>query len=202
MAYVFLLCLGFFIWQEINKGDELFFFAEKRNLFLNTFFSFATLLGEWHGYILVAVIFFILKKYEAILLIGLTGGAASLVANLLKNTFKHPRPKPYFRQFGQDISALTVKGHQLLESQTSSFPSGHTISAFAFFTVLAFFSKSHFLKIIFLILAIFSGVSRIYLVHHFLEDVLFGSLIGVLTGFFLFYEQKYISKMPYFFVKK
>ncbi|MFK7946578.1 MAG: phosphatase PAP2 family protein [Saprospiraceae bacterium] len=186
IPYVIILIAGIVIVSQIEKGDVLFYFADNRTTFLNTFFIFATKLGEIAGYLLFIVIFlFIRFRYS--ILIAFTAASAGIVAAILKNLFRHPRPKPYFGKLGIDISDIAVAGQPLLNSQISSFPSGHTISAFAFFTVLALLTKNNFVKLTCLLLAIFVGLSRIYLVHHFLEDVLLGSFIGVLIGFLLHY---------------
>jgi len=62
-----------------------------------------------------------------------------------------------------------------------SFPSGHTITAFAFFLALTFFTKNHAWQVLYFVLAVLVGFSRIYLQQHFAIDVLVGSLVGVLV---------------------
>jgi membrane-associated phospholipid phosphatase len=62
------------------------------------------------------------------------------------------------------------------------------VSAFAAATVLALYCKnSSMLQVLFLILAVAVGFSRIYLSQHFLPDVLAGSLIGVAGGWLCVY---------------
>jgi membrane-associated phospholipid phosphatase len=182
-AYILFLFLGIGLRLQSEKGDLIFYFAAHRTAFLDTFFGFATKLGELGGYILVALGALLLRQYREGIFVAVLGGASSLVAAILKNIFQQPRPKPYFQQLGRDITEIAVVGHPLLESQKSSFPSGHTIAAFAFFTALAIFSKSKVLKVFWLLLAVIVGLSRIYLVHHFLEDVLLGSFVGVALAF-------------------
>lgn len=192
IPYSILLVIGIVLLTQIEKGDLIFFFAENRTPFLNQFFGFATKLGEIVGYALFFIVFLFIR-YRYSILIGFTALSAGIAAAILKNIFRHARPKPYFGKLGNDISDIAVAGHPLLNSQMSSFPSGHTISAFAFFTVLALFTKSNFLKMLCLILAVFVAISRVYLVHHFLEDVLLGSFIGVLVGFLLHYFHNKVS---------
>jgi membrane-associated phospholipid phosphatase len=67
-----------------------------------------------------------------------------------------------------------------------SFPSGHTASAFALFIGMAFFTQNKYLKAVCLLLALGVGYSRVYLALHFPEDVLAGSLIGVLCALLLY----------------
>ena len=61
-----------------------------------------------------------------------------------------------------------------------SFPSGHTVSAFALFAFFAFLSKNKY-GFIWLIFAVLTAFSRIYLCQHFLIDTFAGSVIGTVT---------------------
>jgi membrane-associated phospholipid phosphatase len=72
----------------------------------------------------------------------------------------------------------------------NSFPSGHALSAFALFFCLLFVSRSHFLKILFFILALLAAYSRVYLSQHWLIDIYVGSIIGFLFSL-LFYSVFY-----------
>jgi membrane-associated phospholipid phosphatase len=186
IGYFCFLIASLILLTQIQKGDVILYFANHRTPFLNTFFIRATQSGEGFGYLLFGLIF-LFVRYRYTILLGLTAGFVGIVAAILKNIFRHPRPKPYFAKLGQDISDIAVAGQPLLESQISSFPSGHTMSGFAFFTILAILSKQNSLKILCLIAAVLVGLSRIYLGQHFLEDVLAGSFCGVSIAFTLQY---------------
>jgi membrane-associated phospholipid phosphatase len=186
VGYFCFLLSGLVLLTQIEKGDVIFYFAENRTDFLNLFFIKATQLGEGIGYALFGIIFLFIR-FRYTILLAFVAGSVTICAAIFKNFFGHPRPKPYFAKLGQDISDLAVTGQPLLESNFSSFPSGHTMSGFAFFTILAILSQKNGLKILCLILAILIGTSRIYLVHHFLEDILLGSFFGVLLAFILQY---------------
>lgn len=69
----------------------------------------------------------------------------------------------------------------LLPPDQFSFPSGHTITAFAILTPLMFFYPV-FLPL-FLFLGISIGMSRILLGMHFLSDVLAGAALGIGAGY-------------------
>lgn len=193
IGYFILFSIGIFLLTQIEQGDAIFYFSEIRSEQLDIFFKIATALGEAIGYLLAAIILLFIRFRYSILM-AITAASVGLLAAILKNIFRHPRPKPFFQELGQDISEIAVSGVPLLESKISSFPSGHTLSGFAFFTVLALITKYDSLKIIFLVTACFVGVSRIYLVHHFLEDIVFGSFCGILLAFGLFY---FHNKLPY-----
>lgn len=62
----------------------------------------------------------------------------------------------------------------------NSFPSGHSAAAFAFFSFLAYLLRDNkFAQITCAIAAVLAAYSRVYLSQHFLEDILFGSVIGL-----------------------
>ena len=80
----------------------------------------------------------------------------------------------------------------------SSFPSGHTFSAFAIYTFFALVSKQKWVSLLCSLLAIGVGFSRVYLNQHFLEDIYLGSILGVglAVGYYYFSEflaSKYIK---------
>lgn len=64
-----------------------------------------------------------------------------------------------------------------------SFPSGHTIAAFAFWGSLSVFFKQK-TGIFFGIISILVGLSRVYLSQHFMADVAAGTLLGILISLF------------------
>ena len=70
-----------------------------------------------------------------------------------------------------------VKGIEMLHSL--SFPSGHTTSAFSGALVLTYVTPKKYWGVLYLLLAIAIGYSRMYLSEHFFEDVVGGSVIGV-----------------------
>lgn len=186
IGYAAFLLSGLILLSQIEKGDVIFYFSEHRTPFLNYFFIKMTQLGEGIGYIVFGLIF-LFVRYRYTILLGFTVLSVAIVSNFFKWVFSHPRPKPYFAKLGRDISEIAVAGQPLLESQVSSFPSGHTMSGFALFTILALLSKKNIVKILCLIIAILVGISRVYLAHHFLEDILIGSFLGVLIAFMLQY---------------
>ncbi len=85
-----------------------------------------------------------------------------------------PRPTKYFENTETLHLVEGVKMHGM-----NSFPSGHTITAFAIFIILALIVKKNYLKVFFTTIAILAGFSRVYLSQHFLEDIFSGALIGI-----------------------
>lgn len=86
-----------------------------------------------------------------------------------------PRPKTWFAEQGQALNfvpGVDVHAH-------NSFPSGHTLTAFALFFLLTLLLPKRGWGWLFLGLASLAGFSRIYLAQHFPTDVFFGSFLGI-----------------------
>ena len=73
----------------------------------------------------------------------------------------------------------------ILPPDNYSFPSGHSITAFAIAIAIGLFYP--YLQLCLLVVALLIAASRIVLGMHFLSDVLAGSTIGVVLGFTSFH---------------
>lgn len=102
---------------------------------------------------------------------------SGFVAQVFKNLYPSPRPRLFFEHSHilSFIDGVTL-------SNSSSFPSGHTTTAFAVATVLVLVLKNTKWQLLILLMALGVGYSRIYLGQHFLGDVLVGIFIGTLSG--------------------
>jgi len=143
------------------------------------FFAWYTHMGDG----LTCVIFTLILlcfNYRWGFLMGTSYVVTSLLAQVLKFIFNAPRPIIYFKN---EVSRMyLVKGVEMLELH--SFPSGHSISAFSAGVVLTYIAPKKSWGILFLILAVLVGYSRMYLSEHFFEDVTVGSAIGVFITIF------------------
>ena len=157
------------------------------NSFYNVYVDFVMIYWTWLGTGLFVFIIGILLLFNKIrqgvfILSGLL--LSSIVAQILKHIFFPGvlRPKLYFSELG--ISPRLIEGVSLHSHH--SFPSGHSTSGFFLFFALILLYPKPGGRIIFFILAVGIGFSRIYLWQHFPADVLAGSLIGVLTALSLY----------------
>lgn len=107
----------------------------------------------------------------------LLGGIVSVVG---KRIFDEPRPFSYFQEHLPDIQLPLVEGVKIHYSY--SFPSGHTITAFALVMCILLVIKNKYWSIPLLLIASLVGYSRIYLSQHFAIDVFVGSIIGVISA--------------------
>jgi membrane-associated phospholipid phosphatase len=131
---------------------------------------------------LIALMFFYFKRKQSGFALLYSFLISGLAAQLIKNLVNSPRPKLYFEAgtYLNFVDGVTLTG-------SSSFPSGHTATAFAIATVLVLMMKNKDWQIFILMAALLVGYSRIYLAQHFLLDVIVGALLGTISGIVSFY---------------
>lgn len=125
-----------------------------------------TEIGGIIGFLLIALIVFIGdKKRDAFWNLIIAVVINFLLITLIKVIVLRPRPE--------------VPG-TVVNEPFSSFPSGHSSRAFVIFGVLASFYRKYLIG--FYLIAIIVAFSRLYLGVHYLSDVVFGSLIGIVIA--------------------
>ncbi|MEB8328383.1 phosphatase PAP2 family protein [Flavobacteriaceae bacterium KMM 6897] len=152
-----------------------------RNPVLTRYFKFVTEVGDVHGYLIVLGISilltaFIFKRWKYIAQISLVLFLATLSNVMLKRFIDRARP---------GIEHLVVV-------KTLSYPSGHAMSAMAFYGFLIYLvyriKMNRILKLglyVFLVILILSiGISRIYLGVHFPSDIAGGFIAGLIWVIF------------------
>ncbi len=184
---------GAFLMLATDKGAVVLWINDNHSTFGDFFFKYFTHVGDGLALALIGILLYFKKFYPA-LFFTLSGILAGLLAQLLKRSvFKGwPRPVAYF----EHIDLNLVEGVKINHFET--FPSGHTAAGFAMaFSLFLIFNKTKYTGILFFIVALLIGASRIYLAQHFFIDTYFGSLLGVL-GVFLaqFITKKIIQKKP------
>ncbi|MGF2412301.1 MAG: phosphatase PAP2 family protein, partial [Ferruginibacter sp.] len=113
---------------------------------------------------------------------------SGIAVQIIKNLTNAPRPKLFF-EAGQYLHF--IDGVSL--ANNSSFPSGHTATAFAIATVMVVMMKDKSWQLLILIATVLVGYSRIYLAQHFLLDVMIGAIIGSASGVLAVYLAKNIK---------
>ena len=173
----FLLIFGVLL--IVFSKTELHIISNEANTpFLDTFFKYATYLGDG-TFIAVLFIILLFVKYRFAFAF-LTGSlATAIVVNLFKKVILHDmyRPSKYFELY-ETYKLHLVEGVKMHSLQ--SFPSGHTATAFNLFFMLALIVKSNSLKLLFFVMAILVAYSRVYISQHFLIDITAGSVLGVI----------------------
>ncbi len=151
--------------------------------FADIFFTYYTDVGDGLFSVALVVMLFLLLKDKRLSVAMLSAFLlAGLLAQILKRIANEARPKLYFKagQYNHFIDGVTL-------SNTASFPSGHTATAFAAATVLAMITKNKTVQVLVFLAAVMVGFSRIYLAQHFILDVLVGAVTGCGAGIFCMY---------------
>lgn len=167
--------------------------------FFDCFFKYITELGGSIPWIIIGLL--LLYKVKISLFLTASQLVATLITTPLKHIFHVARPSVLLSEMGIDFH--TVAGVAL--HVKNSFPSGHTSSAFALFFAIAVLCKKPWQKALCLFLALLAGFSRIYLSQHFLQDVLAGSIIGivaVLAISYWFTEKKWCEQNTLYYITK
>lgn len=151
------------------------FIISFRNPELTSILQFITHVGDLKGYLIVtglctALFYWKFKSWRFVVELIVVQGVAALSNVALKRVINRARPD----------------ADHLVSVETLSYPSGHAMSAIAFYGFLIYliyiFKLNNWLKtglitiFIFLILAI--GISRVYLGVHYPSDVVGGYIAG------------------------
>jgi len=177
--YLILLCCCLVIKLTFTK-DEIYFAVNSRHAaFLDDIEPYITDLGNgWTIVVLAGLL--TLYNYRVAFLMVTTFLVTSLAVQIVKFFFDAPRPKLYFKdQLGK---LYFVKGVDILSHD--SFPSGHTLTAFATGVLITYLVKNKSWGILLVVYGVMVGFSRMYLSEHFFEDVIGGSVLGVFLAVF------------------
>jgi membrane-associated phospholipid phosphatase len=172
---VFFILLSLFCFFT-SKADGFLLINHIHNEMFDNFFTMFTNVGN--GLVVIALMLFLIirKKTGWVVQIGISLLISGLIVQLIKHFMPSPRPVLFFASGAVHyILGVTRTGH-------SSFPSGHTATAFMLFTLLALYFPGRKPGLFFLTIAVLTGYSRIYLSEHFPIDVLAGSLAGVVPS--------------------
>jgi undecaprenyl-diphosphatase len=165
------------VWNQIQSSDYRLMRRVHRwraPRWIRILMMLATRGGDgwlWYALGLILVFYGGEQRFSAIAAAASSAVAGILLFRTLKHTSRRKRP-------------CEIEPHcwaSILPPDKYSFPSGHSITAFAVAISLGLFYP--YLLTALLALAFLIAASRIVLGMHFLSDVLAGSAIGVTLGF-------------------
>ena len=172
-----IVILGGVLLLTHEKGHFVLLLNENHGRILDVFFRYITFLGD--GLIIVPLFVgtFIYRYYHGIVTL-ITGGFVLLFSQGLKKTIFSgwPRPTAYFDVPVEFNFVENVEVHSY-----NTFPSGHTMTAFAVFFLLALVVQRKNMYVLFFLISCLVGMSRVYLLQHFFVDIYFGSILGILS---------------------
>ncbi|HFA51107.1 MAG TPA: phosphatase PAP2 family protein [Bacteroidetes bacterium] len=168
-----------------KKPELILFFNENRSAVGDLFFRYVTKMGEGTVYVVSGLVFLAIRLRHA-LLVMLTAAVVAGLSFALKAAFAIDRPIAYFRKMGRLDEINFVDGVDQLSGATS-FPSGHSMSAFAIYGLLVLLlpNKKRYAFPL-LVTAALVALSRVYLVQHFFVDIYAGGFIGLSVAVVLY----------------
>lgn len=163
---------------------------ELKDTLVDHFFRYITLMGNSLPYILISIMGYLFFRYyqynkrkaNGFVFIFLAVIISGVVTDIIKWIMGRYRPHEYFNDNLYGFDFFHTKGPY------TSFPSGHTTTAFAMAMILSFLFPR--LKWIWLFFAILIGLSRIVLAQHYVSDVVFGAYVGIVTVMLIISNQK------------
>ena len=193
IAYFLFVVVAVCLLIVTSKSDGFFLLNTYHSKFFDWFFIIYTNAGD--GLFSIAIFLLLLKLrrplpgWEIVFTFLLSG----LIAQIVKNIFPMPRPKTLLGDSGYAhfLDGITHVGN-------ASFPSGHSASAFGLALILSIFQKDKRMSMLYFLAAVLVCYSRIYLGQHFLQDVLAGSVIGVISALIVYFT---IANKPAWFKK-
>ncbi len=189
-AYAIFFLIGILLLSFMEKGDFVICLNQHATTQLDLVFQGITTLGLGGLFAVPIVLFLGIRYAYAIagtITLIFTGIFTFLGKMVLFNGM--PRPTAYFQNNELQHFIANFEYHH-----HNSFPSGHTMTAFALFSLLAVLINRKMWSAIFLLIAILVGISRMYLLQHFWMDVVAGSALGVLCTLIGIMLSNFISK--------
>jgi len=179
---VFAALVVFFI-VSLGKIEAQLYANQFHSPFFDFTFFWSTKIVEWFSVIVILVI--LIFKGAKYALNGLfIYVVTALITFSLKRLFFFHELRP--TSLIPDLRLLPCD-YGLTQLTSHSFPSGHTTAAFTLFCYLSIISHHKTLGILYGLIAVLIGYSRIYLSQHFFEDILAGATIAVFVTFVLSY---------------
>ena len=179
-ATILFLLLGtvaLFYW---NKEQVFLWLNHQHTYTADVILKYFTYIGDGIFMLGLGLLLLLFRMRKIGVLMLLSFLLSGLLAQSIKRIEARPRPGLHF----QNPDIIHRVDDVLLKGK-NSFPSGHTTTAFATFSLLAFASRNKFIQFLYFAIAVTIGYSRIYLGQHFAEDVLMGAAVGFLSSFFL-----------------
>lgn len=173
-AFTIYLLIAFIYCSLYSKATCFINLNAVHTTSLNAFFTWYTMLGDGCVAIVLFVALLCCRRYLQGVHVIVAFLLSGMAAQIIKRLTHMPRPRAFLQpeQYNRFVEGVMHGGW-------TSFPSGHTATAFAVATILALYARNKWISLLYLLLAISVGYSRIYLGQHFLEDVLAGSIVGV-----------------------
>ena len=177
----------------VNIDVAIYQFVDSiMNPVLNVIMTFITHLGDTPGIIwfILGIALLIPRKTRKLGILVFAGLAfASVINNLcLKEIIARPRPYNIDPEVWANAGYEYVWPNLIKQSESFSFPSGHTSTSIGagFALLLACRKKELAVGVPAFVLSLLIGFSRIYVHVHYPTDVIAGAIVGLVAGLVMY----------------
>ncbi len=141
--------------------------------FYDVLMRYISFFGSLVFWCFAVILLVIIGQHNFALVFASASIATMIIEYLVK--FIHHKRRP-------DFNKINTKSLFARFQEIGSFPSGHSANIALFTTLIAFNYRIFALTLLFTIITVLVGMSRIYLRRHYVHDVIGGIFLGVLTG--------------------
>lgn len=173
--YLVFLVAGGILIATMERGNEILYLNSLHTPFFDTFFKYTTKLAE-APLLLLSLVVAIRYSYGKGMVLALNSLLVFAATAALKQLVFENQVRPSVF-FDGKATLNFVQGLDVL--RYNSFPSGHTSAAFGLLFMLSLLTEQKKWSMLFFIIALLVGISRVYLLQHFFRDIYAGSLVGV-----------------------
>ena len=154
--------------------------------------GFITGWGEGPMFVFVIIVYSIKRQWHRAGEFLAAGILSSVLVQLLKKLVFAPSPRPMaVIEWSQTQLAADLE----LPLQFA-FPSGHTTTAFVFFTLIALQWRRPAIQLFAVFCAIAVALSRVYLMAHWITDVMAGAVLGMCIAMLVSTVSQRVQKKP------
>lgn len=192
-AVLFVLVCGIFLSFFPNKAEaQLALHNAWYSLGGYKWMGFITHWGEWPLFAVVIIFYGVKKSWSNAAEFLTAAVVSSVFVQVLKRIVFAPSPRP--------MSVIDWSNTQLSTDLDLplqfAFPSGHTTTAFVFFTLIALIWRRPAIQVFAVFCAIAVAISRVYLMAHWIIDVMAGAVLGMGIAVFVHSIFSRIQKKP------
>lgn len=157
-----------------------------------TLMGFITGWGEGPMFVLVIIAYALQKAWWRAGEFVAAGILSSVLVQCLKKLVFAPSPRP----MGVIEWSQTLLVTDLDLPLQFAFPSGHTTTAFIFFALIALHWRRPAIQVFAAFCAIAVAVSRVYLMAHWVTDVMAGAVLGTVIALVVHSVSQRVQKKP------
>ncbi|HRI20225.1 MAG TPA: phosphatase PAP2 family protein [Panacibacter sp.] len=173
-------------------GKQDFFLLANTDMggFADYFFAAFTYGGDSVMWIVaLLIVLFVLKRKDTVAMLICSFAIVTILTQICKYVIVPDEPRPT-KAIADTLLIHTVPGVEL--HTVSSFPSGHTATAFCFYLLFCLLLNKRWWVIAGLLYALLVGYSRVYLAQHFPLDAGAGIIVGIVSVFGALKFQEYL----------